>query len=249
MSLIITHISRFGIIHTSDSNVSNGNNNEIIVGKKVFPIEYLNAGLAVSGTYSVDGVSLDIWMEKFIQDRKGIHSLKDFSSELRDQLQRNLRDYEFENGCIIHISGYSKTNDVIHPELWFIRNVHSINETTGKYENIDQNINLTEDYYSRDLLKHISLNDYNRKTFSIDYTYINGFTPGRVAYNILTYNLHSFFNDIWTKKDWKFKPPSSLDGYELLLKTYMTIIGTLFQLSPEYGNVIGGDPQFYKIDS
>ena len=248
MSLILTHINKFGIIHASDSNISSPGR-EVREDKKVFPINFLNAGLSLAGTYSVDGKAMNTWMEEFIKTQSDakVSTLKEFSEVLQQKLQSSLRDYEFKNGCMIQISGYSKTNEVIHPEFWFIRNVHSINSETGQYENIDETIEISEDFASRDLLKNTSLDEYNCKEHGVDYSYFNGFSPGRISYFYLTRYLDDFFNSVWGNENWKFRPPSNLNDYKLLANSYMVTIDTLFQLSDDYNRAIGGTPQFHLI--
>jgi 20S proteasome alpha/beta subunit len=62
MSLIFTHISRHGIVHASDSNLSYSNDQSAGEAKKIFEINYLNAGLTVAGSYEVDNECMDVWM-------------------------------------------------------------------------------------------------------------------------------------------------------------------------------------------
>jgi hypothetical protein len=248
MSIILTHINRFGIIHASDSNLSAAGE-DVTEGKKVFPIDYLNAGLSVAGTYSVDGKDMNIWMEGFIRAQKDarVTTLQQFSQTLQQKLQSSLRENEFKLGCMIHICGYSETNGVTHPELWFLRNIHSINNDTGQYENIDETIDISEDFASRDLLTNTTIEKYIIKDHKFDYSYFNGFAPGRISYHYLTRYLDRFFDEVWRNGKWKFRPPSNLNDYKLLLNSYMVTIDTLFQLSDDYGRVIGGTPQFHLI--
>jgi hypothetical protein len=248
MSLILTHINRFGIIHASDSNLSIPGQ-DVIEGKKVFAIDFLNAGLSIAGTYSVDGTDMNIWMEEFIENQRDakVGTLKQFSEILQQRLQSSLRENEFHLGCMIQISGYSETNGVIHPEFWFLRNIHSINRETGQYENIDETIAISEDFATRDLLYNTTIDKYNFREHEFDYSYFNGFAPGRISYHYLTRSLDTFFNNIWSNKKWKFRPPSNLNDYKLLINSYILTIDTLFQLSDDYGRVIGGNPQFYLI--
>jgi len=248
MSLILTHINRFGIIHASDSNLS-APGQDVIEGKKVFAIEYLNAGLSLAGTYSVDGTDMNIWMEEFIEAQRvaEVSTLKQFSEILQQRLQSSLRGNEFLLGCMIQISGYSETNGVTHPELWFLRNIHAINSETGQYENSDETIAISEDFATRDLLLNTTIDRYNFREHEFDYSYFNGFAPGRISYHYLTRSLDLFFNYVWSNEIWKFRPPSNLNDYKLLINSYISTIDTLFQLSDEYGRRIGGKPQFHLI--
>ena len=54
MSLILTQLSRFGIIHASDSQLTESIGNVDKDGglvKKVFEIPYLQAGLSIAGSF------------------------------------------------------------------------------------------------------------------------------------------------------------------------------------------------------
>jgi len=51
MTLILTQLSKYGIIHASDSNISNERGELLGEGRKVFEIPHLNAGLSVAGSY------------------------------------------------------------------------------------------------------------------------------------------------------------------------------------------------------
>ncbi len=151
MTLIITHINRYGIVHASDSNLTGADDRDAGTGQKTFPITFLNAGLTVAGNYSVAHVSMDTWMNNFIKRQQGIANLtlEQFSRTLRDELQTNMLPDEKLGGSIIHIAGYVEQNGRTHPEFWFVRNVHGINQQTGEYENIDETFDITEDFWTR----------------------------------------------------------------------------------------------------
>lgn len=118
MTLILTHLSRFGIVHASDSNLTSADENAG-TGQKSFPIHYLNAGLTLAGAYSVGGIPMDQWMNDFIQrysDRTG-QTLSDFSHSLRGILETDMNHTEKMGGSILHITGYVDNGEVSHPEF------------------------------------------------------------------------------------------------------------------------------------
>ena len=65
MTLILTIINKYGILHASDSALTS-NHAAAGEGKKTFSINFLNAGLTVAGAYSVGGVNMNQWMTDFI---------------------------------------------------------------------------------------------------------------------------------------------------------------------------------------
>ena len=78
MTLILTQISKFGIIHASDTNVTFSNFDpktktykfaKVEELQKLFQIPYLNAALTVAGSYSVGNNRMQEWMNAFIQNQ------------------------------------------------------------------------------------------------------------------------------------------------------------------------------------
>jgi hypothetical protein len=65
VSLILTVISREGIIHAADSNLSN-HQGLAGTGQKVFTVPYLESALSVAVSYSVASVRMDRWMQQAI---------------------------------------------------------------------------------------------------------------------------------------------------------------------------------------
>jgi hypothetical protein len=62
MTLILTHISRDGIIHASDFNLTANDGTEAGQAQKTFPIGFLKSGLTLASSYSAGGVHRDKWM-------------------------------------------------------------------------------------------------------------------------------------------------------------------------------------------
>ncbi len=249
MTLIITHINRYGIVHASDSNLTGADDRDAGTGQKTFPISYLNAGLTVAGNYSVAGISMDKWMTDFIQKQQTIQdlTLEKFSKTLQDELQNKMDSDEKQNGCLIHIAGYVENEGRSHPEFWFVRNVHRMNSKSGEYENIDNNFEITEDFWTKDCPKNNLMETFNEENIFSRQIYINGFTPGRIGYNVVSKKLDEFFLGIWRVQDWKFRQPKSLGDTERLIKLYMQAINDLFILSDYNAHYIGGGVQTHLI--
>lgn len=244
MTLVLTHLSKHGIIHASDSNLTAGDQ-DAGVGQKTFPVPYLNAGLTVAGSYSVDGISMGRWMNDFIlQNQARNNSLATFAYVLRDHLQSQMTTSEKLCGSMVHIAGYSRESGVSHPEFWFIRNVHGMDRNTGTYKDVDDNFEISEDFWARDCPRYNLMQAFLSGHYQL---YINGFAPGRIGYVILQESLQKFLSDVWSKPEWKFRPPQTLQETEDLVKMYVTIITTLFKLSDYSARYIGGDVQTFLI--
>jgi hypothetical protein len=77
--------------------------------------------------------------------------------------------------------------------------------------------------------------------------YINGFPSGRIGYMMLQHKMTEFLRQIWSNRNWKFRPPKSLREMEVLVKLYTEFIIALFVMSDYSAPVIGGTPQIYGI--
>jgi hypothetical protein len=249
MTLIITNISRYGIVHASDSNLTGGNEKNAGTGQKTFPIEYLSAGLTLAGSYSVGGTRMDKWMNEYISRQKahGDKSLKNFCLTLKDALQKEMTKAEKDGGSLIHIAGYVEEDKMTHPEFWFIRNVHGMDSKTGEYKDIDDAFEISEDFWARDCPKRNLMRAFQDDSVYARQIYVNGFTAGRVGFNAVSHKLDEFFLGVWSNRNWKFRHPKSLEDTERLVKLYMQSITDLFILSDYNAQYIGGGVQTHLI--
>jgi hypothetical protein len=245
MTLIVTHISRFGIIHSSDSNLSSGGAGAGH-GQKTFRLPHMHAGTSVAGAYSVRGTSMDIWMKNFIHDQRvaGTRSIAVFANALRDALEAEMDPSEKRMGSMCHVGGYVRESAGWHPEFHFVRNIYAINQKTGEYEDFRQQFQATEDFWSRDCPRSNLMAAFQNGAFQI---YLNGFASGRIGYLALQQLMNDFFSTIWQQPDWKFRPPTSLEESILFVKLYITIIDTLFRVSDYSAPFIGGRSQICAI--
>jgi hypothetical protein len=245
MTLIVTYISRFGIIHSSDSNLSSGAA-AAGRGQKTFRLPYMRAGICVAGAYSVGGTAMDTWMKNFIHEQRisGTRSLTVFAHALRDVLQAEMDPAEKRRGSMCHIGGYVRTSAGWHPEFHFVRNIYAINQTTGEYEDFRQQFQVTEDFWGRDCPESNLMAAFQNGAYQI---YLNGFASGRIGYLALQQHMTDFFSTIWQQPHWKFRPPASLEESVLFVKLYMAIVDTLFRVSNYSAPFIGGRPQVCAI--
>lgn len=245
MTLILTSINKYGIIHASDSALTS-QNRPAGENKKTFEINYLHAGLTIAGAYSVSGVGMDIWMSDFIQKESNlkVFSLSQFANNLKNELETKMVAQEKNNGSMIHIAGYVEESSLYHPELWFVRNVTGINPETGEYIGVSHQFQVSEDFWTRDCPKYKSMEAFKEGVYFI---YINGFASGRIGFNQLQSVLIPFFQQIWGNPSWKFRPPQSIEESKLLVELYFQIIITLFKISDYPAPFIGGGIQTLVI--
>ncbi len=245
MTLILTIINKYGIIHASDSALTS-QNRPAGENKKTFKINFLNAGLTVAGAYSVGGVVMNIWMSDFIQKQSNlkVKSLSQFAHNLKNEIENKMVSLEKNNGSMIYIAGYVEENGLNHPEFWFVRNVAGINPETGEYTGISQQFQKSEDFWSRDCPQYRLIEAFEEGIYFI---YINGFASGRIGFNQLQSVLTPFFQQIWGYSTWKFRPPQSIEETKLFINLYFQIIITLFKVSDYPAPFIGGGIQTLVI--
>jgi len=246
MTLILTHISKHGIVHASDSNLTAGGDTSAGESQKTFEIKHLNAGLTVAGSYSVGGVRMNHWMNDFIQEqaRAGVSSLSDLAHNLGKELEAQMPPDEKAGGSMVHIAGYVEEENKSHPEFWFVRNVTGIDPNTGEYTGTSPNFQVTEDFWTRDCPKNKLMGAFRAGAYQV---YVNGFASGRIGFVALQRIMNDFFCGIWSNPNWAFRPPRSIDETKLLVELNVQVIGTLFKLSDYPAPFIGGNIQTYVI--
>jgi hypothetical protein len=246
MTLILTHLSKFGIIHASDSNLTSKGKTAAGRGQKVFKVDYLNAGLTVAGSYSVSRTPMDVWMKAFIrsQSRSGARTLSEFAEALRTSLESQMLRQEKRKGSMVHLAGYVDSAGLQHPEFYYVRNVYGIDVNTGGYYDIKDQFAASEDFWTRDCPRSNLMRAFQSGNYQI---YVNGFASGRIGYIALQKPMNSFFATIWGQPNWKFRPPRTLAETVLFVKLYMSIIDTLFQVSDYPAPFVGGGCQIHEI--
>lgn len=242
MSLILTQINRFGIIFASDTNITvNGVSTK--KGEKIFDIPHLQAALCLAGTYSIEGISVDRWITSYTKLDKS-KNLREFAKNLCNSLEAKMRTEERSAGCIIHIAGFVDKKRTEHPEMWGISNVNLL--SNGEYS-IKEKFDFREDFWCRDW-QNKNIKDLFNKPDGYGYQYyINGFTAGRVSFNVLSLYLNDFLLKLWQDKNYKFRPPKNLDEYNDLATFTMEFISLMFNLSDYFPKYIGGEIKLKTI--
>jgi len=245
MTLIITHISRFGILQASDSNLT-ARDRSAVEGPKIFHIQHLDAYLSISGSYRVNGRDMDQWMPDFIRRcfSSGSPTLSEFAQRLREELESEMRREEKDDGIMIHMTGYVEEGGESHPEFWFVSNMKGIDPITGEYRGIEDHIGVTEYFWTKHCPKGKLIEKFEAGAYQI---YINGYASGRVGFLMLQDKMRDFFNALWNNPNWKFRPPSSIEETEEWMRLYIDLIGTMFKQSDYFVPYIGGDTQICSI--
>lgn len=239
MSIIVTQINKKGIIFGSDSNITSDIKYER-EGKKIFEIPKLNAAMCIAGAYEVKNVYIDEWLPEFIDSNKNnYNSLKDFTKLLSERLTADMTEEEKAGLSISHIAGY---NDG-HPEMWCLSNTGL---TQNGYSKGEKKFHYSEDFWNRDW-------DCNKlesafESEGLNYQiYVNSPTHGRIAFNVARRYIDIYLISMWRDQSNKFRAPKNIEEHTLLVKTYIDLIDTMYQISDYEPKIIGGKTQLFTI--
>lgn len=246
MTLIATHISKFGIVQSSDSNLTAGPG-PAVPGKKVFDLPFGAGALAVAGSYSVNTQDMDVWMSECIDayGKGASPTLPAFAEHLRARLSSELTDKERKHLTLIHIAGYVDEGAGAHPVLLFVRNVRGMNSDGTYIGPGTKQCELSEDFWARDYPQ----NNGTRLALAVGgwQSYFNGFPQGRIAYLGLSRRLSHFFSEVRSVPGWKFRAPQSLAEVGAIAELELRVVDVMFRISDYAAPYIGGAPQVQLI--
>src|SRR6266704_3330599 len=225
MTLIATVISNHGIIQASDSNLTSSSGS-VGAGPKVFRLGFADGALALAGAYAVGTERMDNWLPACIASysASAAPSLSGFANHLAAQLESSPTPGKAR---LFHIAGYAHGAGGVHPEFYFVRNIQDINVTTGAYEGVTSNYQVTEDFWTRDYLQAPA----GMFVAGGSQRYFNGYPSGRIAYLGAMRKLQEFYEQVWHKPSWKFRRPASLDELAAFVRLELETINTLFTSS------------------
>lgn len=233
VTLIVTLFSPLGVVQASDSFLTCGDGNHAGSAPKLFAVPGQNAVLAFAGCYAVGGEALDSWMPRILADCGAAPTLAATATALTDRLQAAVLPEEVGGGVLIHLAGYENGADGVHPELWFIRNIHHMLEDGG-YSEPETEFLISEDLWSRDRP------DSPAADLQI---YANGMPSGRITFMAVTQLLMQFLRQVWGYNAWQFRAPTEAAELGALAEFLVRAITLLFELSDYPGPPVGGDVQ------
>lgn len=249
MTIINSIVSDHGLIQASDSNVTRPGSSKASSAPKVFPLGFTDGALALAGTYEAWNQRMDTWMPSCIKDYASTDSptQEGFAYYLKDRLNTDLTTPQRTTATMIQIVGYVRDDDGVHPALHFVRNFGSINTSTGAYDDIRPTFQVSEDFWNRDYPADKSAGRLGLGWYR---SYFNGTPDGRIAFHHFGQLFQGFLSDVWTQtqqRNWKFRPPQSLDELASIVELQIRTIGTLYGMSDYDAPFIGGDPQLHTI--
>jgi len=245
MTLILTHINKYGIILASDSNLTNNEGNTGF-GQKVFPIPHLNSALTYSGNYSINGKSIDLWMTNFITGSFfTCKTIEQFTSELSNRMTSEMRDEEINAVSIVHVCGYQVYNNISYLEHWHISNGTLSND--GNYSKAINQFHFCNDFNTRTVDQHREILNKLNEDSTYHQFYINGFPPGRMGIMHIKQVMDKALKEIWNHEEWGFRKPQNIFEVASTLEFYFELVALLFKMSNYNALYIGGKTQLHII--
>lgn len=192
MTLVVSEISKHGVVMVGDSAITYSNAGIAVgVGEGAAKVQYsdmANIGFAIWGNAVVQGQQLDGWLKDFIdstiKNNEDLESVgQRLAAQLRSELEKEHKPWD-ELVFGIHLAGYK--NDL--PRLWHIHCGHH-NEPPHEprlYHDYPEDHNWTESYY-RGLF-------FPPRGGGTAYAHLrNGYTP---HYALLFNSMDNYVNDL-----------------------------------------------------
>ncbi len=188
--------------------------------KKIFRIDYLNAGVGFFGLAEFTTMigkrhMVADWLANFINKNSKINTLKEFANTLGQELGSVIpKETKLKHRLGIHLAGFRKDG---LPEFWFLRN--SQNDT------LLESFNVSEQFLSsaaRDM-GYDGKNPILPEVFSFIQIFRNGDIR---SHAIVEEDLNKIMNNFFSLSD--FKKPSSVSDYENFVRFKMKIIADIY---------------------
>lgn len=194
------------------------------LGRKIFRIPYLNAGIGYFGLAEVFPMgkrqSMSSWLPQFISSNSSITSLCDFADALRIELDKVVPDtVKTSNPSGFHILGFNQAHV---PEFWFVRNIQNMN--AHMYINFQNRYFVSEDFLQRDARKF----GYNGNSPNVTQPFVWIYRNGDIRAHVVAWEkLDKILSDFLSLPD--FRKLKSIADYEELVKFKMTLIASMYK--------------------
>lgn len=245
MSLILTHISKFGILQVADSALTTKTAGGLADSRdadKLFDIADQTAVVAVAGTYAVGLKSMDNWMRDCIANHQLLPDLSTFATALKDALTAGATGNQAH---IMHLTGYGPKPAVgTIPQFWHVRNMTGIDDQTGDYTGRSSVYTASEDFPTRDLPN----GDWEEfKKQMAEQVYVNGHVYGRIAFNFGFQALAKLDSELITRSKGNLRSPQSIDEMKDRVVRRFDLVSDVYSRNTYGARVIGGPTQIRKL--
>ncbi len=244
MSLIVTHISSFGVLQIADSALTNLGPPVTDAGDatKVFAVPQFNAALSVAGSYSVGVERLEQWLNDFIASRSNVADLRAFANDLGTELTNQATGTQAH---IVHLAGYGH-NPLVGtiPEFWHVRNYGGMDETTGAYVSRSGTYAVSEDFQTVNMP---SAGGWPAFQAGAEMIYVNGLVHGRVIFNSAFQSLSAIESALVNDPTNALRAPQSMVEMEKRIVRRFELVGDVFSRNSYGARIIGGTTQVIAL--
>ena len=259
MTLLVTMVSKYGIVHLSDSHTSNQDQVVVTDAKKIFCVPNADIAVSVSGSYRVDSQAMDGWMPIFLQKQSDAGNItpagiaqalrKDLTSAWDEGTDAQIMKY----GGILHVAGYTVESGISHPECWSVRNREEQPNSAGIYVMVTTGEFMAIEHfwtkYQQDAALKASIQSGS------PWHYINGSHLGRRGLGVILEHLYRGLNEVWSINSLEgingpqslFRSPRSIEEVREIGEFYLRGACLLYRLSDYKIAVIGGEIQSEMI--
>lgn len=128
MTLLLTHITPFGITFAADRAIALIKNNRIVefdtFRSKIFQVPNINGGIGYFGLAKISGIYMDKFIKKFIGNIPKEFSIEEFTELLKKELDSNFNSINAISG--IHICGYNDSE--LGAKFFLLKNYDSMKD-------------------------------------------------------------------------------------------------------------------------
>lgn len=194
------------------------------LGKKVFRVRYLNAGIGFFGLAEVHPSGkkqpMSSWLPQFVTKHSNISTLRDFADSLRSELDIVVpNNIKTSNPSGFHIAGYNNQN---FPEFWFVRNIQGMD--AHRYVGFHDHYFVSEDFLIRDALQY----GFDGETPMVPQPFARIYRNGDIRAHVVAWErLDGIISDFFSLPD--FKKLKTIKDYEEFIKFKMTIIANIYK--------------------
>lgn len=124
MTLILTEVSKHGVVMAADSALTRVDGRSFYGAQKLLPIPQVNAGISIWGNYNIAGTCADVWTQNFItNDVNSSANLWDTANLLADKLN-NAFGNVIQERMGFHLAGFDTKNGICGPAFYHVHNGH-----------------------------------------------------------------------------------------------------------------------------
>lgn len=231
MTLLLTHITPFGITFAADRAITLVQDNRIVgfdgFRSKIFQVPNINGGIGYFGLAKISGIYMDRFIEKFIGNIPKEFSIEEFTELLKKELDSNFKSINGISG--IHICGYDDSELAV--KFFLLRNYNSM-----------------KDIYNQKFQRKYNYKEHIREYVKTKFWFLDLHNGTLEKYNNILKRKFEAFNN---RKLQKYSPKymRSLQDYEKMVKSIFREIIKRYRKENRFSpvNTENGEPEVFTL--